>query len=69
MFTQARKRKEIEGEKLKVAQMRHKMYSKLIMYINVRIAQNLAQVLFLNKRDFTEVFLDPSISPQFELSV
>lgn len=69
MFTQAKKRRELEGEKLRVARTRHKMFDSLIDYVSTYVASNLAQVLFENKRDFTEVFLDPQISPQFELSV
>ena len=69
VFTKARKRRELEGEKLNVAKTRHKMFDNLIAYVNRYVASNLAQVLFENKKNFTEVLLDPAISPQFELSV
>jgi hypothetical protein len=69
MFTQARKRKELEGEKLKLAKTRHKMFDSLVAYTNRYVVSNLAQVLFENKKDFAEMFVDPQISPQFELSV
>lgn len=69
VFTKARKRRELEGEKMKVSKTRHKMFDNLIAYVNRFVASNLAQVLFENKKDFTEVILDPAISPQFELSV
>jgi len=69
VFTKARKRRELEGEKMKVTKTRHKMFDNLVAYVNRYVVSNLAQVLFQNKKDFTEVFLDPAISPQFELSV
>ena len=69
VFTKARKRREQEGEKMKVSKTRHKMFDNLVSYVNRYVASNLAQVLFENKKAFTEVLLDPSISPQFELSV
>lgn len=69
MFTQARKRKELEGEKLKVAKARHKMFDSLVAYTNRYVVSNLAKILFENKKDFSEMFLDPAVSPQFELSI
>jgi hypothetical protein len=69
MFTKAKKRMDQEGEKMKVAKTRHKMFDNLISYVNRYVASNLAQVMFENKKNFTEIFLDPQISPQFELSV
>ena len=69
MFTQARKRRELEGEKMKVARTRHRMFDSFIAFVNRYVASNLAQMLFENKKDFTEMFLDPQVSPQFELSV
>ena len=69
VFTQAKKQQKAEGEKLKISQLRHKMYSKLISFVTTYLSQNLSQVLFTNKRDFTEIFLDSGIAPQFELSV
>lgn len=69
MFTQAKKRRDMEGETLRIAQVRHKMFDALIAYVTRKVATDLGQVLYTNKRDFTEVFLNPNTSPQFELSV
>ena len=64
-----RNKVKIEGERLKIAQLRHKMFNSLLAYVNRHVTSALAEVMFANKRDFTDVFLNPNSAPQFELSV
>ena len=69
IFTRAKKRRELEGERLKIAQLRHKMFDSLIQYVNRYVAANLTEVLYESKQEFSEIFLDSNCAPQFELSV
>jgi hypothetical protein len=69
VFSQAKKRRQLEGERLIVVQMRHKMYDNLIDYVNRYAACNLTEVLYTNKNDFCKIFVNKKLAPQFELSV
>ncbi len=69
MFSKARKQKEIEEEQFKVQKQRHVLYDKFVQYVLKIVCANLIEAQFENKRIFKEVFRDPKLGPQFEVSV
>lgn len=69
MFSKARKQKEADEEQFRIQRQRQGLFDKFILFVIKIVCSNLIEAMYENKRIFKEVFRDPKLGPQFEVSV